>query len=490
MPKESSMYLTSVISTFASPAQSLTKTTYHAWRSYLIILALDICSLTLSIGACVLTWGILRRQLVIPSTLDYLITIVLMFGIFTASDLYRASGVEPVKELRGAALAIGWTFLLLLCSAVFVKESATYSRGFIVLEWVYASILIPSTRLILRPILGQRSWFAKPVAILGAGRAALELIETLRRNPALALRPVAAFDDSPTEYGKVADVPVLCGIDGAPSYCRSVGIEYAIIAMPELSRRRLLDLIRGMRDSFSQVLLLSDLLGACSIWVETRDVGGMLGLEICDNLLRPSSLAAKRLLDLALVLAAAPIVLPLCGLIALMVKLHSPGRVFYSQRRAGRDGQVIHVWKFRTMLQNADELLEQFLAGNAELNAEWMATQKLKCDPRITSLGRFLRKTSLDELPQLWNVVKNEMSLVGPRPIPLAEIKKFGDSYPVYIRVSPGITGPWQVSGRSKLRYEERARLNEQYVRNWSVWLDLFILFRTIRVVLAFDDAY
>jgi lipopolysaccharide/colanic/teichoic acid biosynthesis glycosyltransferase len=115
---------------------------------------------------------------------------------------------------------------------------------------------------------------------------------------------------------------------------------------------------------------------------------------------------------------------------------------------------------------------------------------KLKDDPRITAVGRFLRKTSLDELPQLWNVVKGEMSLVGPRPIVSAEIEKFGESYDTYTRVPPGITGPWQVSGRNSLSYEERVRLNEHYVRNWSVWLDLFILFKTIRVVLTSDGAY
>jgi lipopolysaccharide/colanic/teichoic acid biosynthesis glycosyltransferase len=151
---------------------------------------------------------------------------------------------------------------------------------------------------------------------------------------------------------------------------------------------------------------------------------------------------------------------------------------------------MIQVWKFRTMLSNAEELLQQLLVRNPQLQTEWLKDHKLKDDPRITAVGRFLRKTSLDELPQLWNVVKGEMSLVGPRPIVSAEIEKFGESYDTYTRVPPGITGPWQVSGRNSLSYEERVRLNEHYVRNWSVWLDLFILFKTIRVVLTSDGAY
>ena len=487
------MSSSSLLISSENPPQLVASLRYRAWFATLTILCTDICGLIFSFGASILTLSIIRGRFETATTFEYLIALSLFVGIFKAAHLYRTTGVEPVDELRRAVVAINWTFLLLVLITFLWKDVSAPSRGLFVVAWACAIIVIPATRLLLKPILGKRSWFAKPVAIFGGGRTALELIGTLRRNPGLALRPEVVFSDNPTEYGKVANlagVPIVCGVDGSSAYSRSLGIDYAIIAMPELSRQHLLDVIKSTRGSFSKVLLLPDLLGVSSIWVQTRDVGGRLGLEIRDNLLQRSSLAAKRLLDLALVAVAVPLVLPLCGLLALLVKLHSPGPVFYAQRRAGRDGKIIRVWKFRTMLQNADGLLQQVLAGNPELRAEWLANHKLKHDPRITSLGRFMRKTSLDELPQLWNVVKGEMSLVGPRQIPLDEIEKCGDSYHLYTRVSPGITGPWQVSGRSKLNYQERAGLNEHYVRNWSVWLDLFILFKTIRVVLAFDDAY
>jgi Undecaprenyl-phosphate galactose phosphotransferase WbaP len=442
----------------------------------------------LSFGASIFTWSTSRGQLLTLSNLDYLISVVLLVGIFGVADLYRTIGVAPVKELRRAVLAILGTFLLLVFITFLVKESTSYSRGLTISAWCCASIVIPVIRLIAKPILGKRPWFAKPVAILGGGRTALDLVETLRRNSCLALRPVVAFDDNPGSYATLVDVPVVGGLDTASSYCQSLGIDYAIIAMPALSRARLLEVIR--HTSFSHLLLLPDLLDVSSVWVEARDVGGTLGLEIRNNLLQRSSLAAKRLLDLALIGIVAPLILPLCGVISILVKLLSPGPAFYSQGRVGRAGEIIRVWKFRTMLENADELLQQFLIKNPELRSEWLKDHKLKDDPRITSLGRFLRKTSLDELPQLWNVVRGEMSLVGPRPIVSAEIEKFGDSYRMYTRVPPGITGPWQVSGRNKLSYDERVRLNELYVRNWSVWLDLFILFKTIRVVLSSDGAY
>jgi Undecaprenyl-phosphate galactose phosphotransferase WbaP len=311
------------------------------------------------------------------------------------------------------------------------------------------------------------------------------LVDTLKRNPALALRPVLAFDDDPAKRGRLHNVPVVSGLDGASAYCKSLGIDYAIIAMPGLTREDLLNVMRRGAAGFSRRLLVPDLFGVSSVWVEARDLGGVLGLEIRDNLLRPASSAAKRALDLALVLSSLPLTLPLLALIALLVKLTSRGAVLYGQKRIGRHGKTITIWKFRTMVRNAEAELQQYLEKHPHLRAEWFRDHKLRNDPRITAVGRFLRRASLDELPQLWNVLTGELSLVGPRPIVTAEIEKFGGSYECYTRVLPGITGPWQVSGRNNLTYDERVRLNEYYVRNWSVWLDLYILFRTVRVVLT-----
>jgi Undecaprenyl-phosphate galactose phosphotransferase WbaP len=445
--------------------------------------------LALSFGISILVWTI-RSQPVNSSYAEYLTALALFLAICRVADLHGTAGVAPVEELRRISLAISGTFLLLIFVTFLMKETAKYSRGMIILAWCCAIIVLPISRLTIRPFLGRRNWFAKPVAILGAGRTAAMLIETLTRNPDLALRPVVAFDDDWAKCGALSGVPVVHGLSNCSACCRQMGIDYAIVAMPGVSRGRLLEVIRSTASGFSRLLLVPDLFGVSSVWVESRDMGGTLGLEIRDNLLRRGALAAKRLLDLALIAIALPVALPLCGAIALLVKLTSPGPAFYSQRRVGRDGRIIRVWKSRTMHQNADDLLQQFLLRQPHLQTEWSKDHKLKDDPRITPLGRVLRRTSLDELPQLWNVVKGEMSLVGPRPIVSAEIWRFGDSFEVYTRVPPGITGPWQVSGRNRLSYEERVRLNEHYVRNWSVWLDLIILFKTVRVVLTSDGAY
>jgi lipopolysaccharide/colanic/teichoic acid biosynthesis glycosyltransferase len=142
------------------------------------------------------------------------------------------------------------------------------------------------------------------------------------------------------------------------------------------------------------------------------------------------------------------------------------------------------------MVQNADQVLEDYFQANPELRQEWRTERKLRYDPRVTRVGHFLRRTSLDELPQLWNVLRGEMSLVGPRPIVGEEIARYADTYKLYTRVLPGLTGLWQVSGRNNISYPERVNLDAYYVRNWSVWLDIYILLRTIWVVLTGDGAY
>jgi lipopolysaccharide/colanic/teichoic acid biosynthesis glycosyltransferase len=164
--------------------------------------------------------------------------------------------------------------------------------------------------------------------------------------------------------------------------------------------------------------------------------------------------------------------------------------VFYGQERLGLGGRRFKAWKFRTMHSNADALLERYLQENAAARQEWQATHKLKHDPRVTGIGYWLRKTSLDELPQIWNVLVGEMSLVGPRPIVEAEVPKYGDHYKDYASVVPGITGLWQISGRNNTTYPQRVAYDAYYVRNWSPWLDAYILACTIRVVLLGEGAY
>ena len=198
----------------------------------------------------------------------------------------------------------------------------------------------------------------------------------------------------------------------------------------------------------------------------------------------------KRWMDVLLVLVSLPVTLPVVGIVTAMVVLSSPGPVFYSHRRIRRGGSFFSMWKFRTMSVHSSEILEMHLARHPTARAEWNRTHKLKDDPRITPVGSFLRRYSLDELPQLWNVLTGQMTLVGPRPIVAAEVEKYGDGFSYYCRVKPGLTGLWQVSGRSELTYPQRVALDCDYVERWSLHRDFGILLRTFRSVVNQDGAY
>jgi Undecaprenyl-phosphate galactose phosphotransferase WbaP len=236
--------------------------------------------------------------------------------------------------------------------------------------------------------------------------------------------------------------------------------------------------------------VLSELTGLPDHWTRHEQIDGLSGIHLQQNLLLPLPRMTKRLLDVVFTLAGGVALLPLLFYIAVAVKMSSRGPVLFSSPRIGRDGRRFKMWKFRSMLINGDAVLEDYFATYPEYREEYEVTHKLRWDPRITRIGRFIRKTSLDELPQLWNVLVGEMSLVGPRPILLEEEVRYGEYYPLYTLVAPGITGLWQVSGRSNTSYGERLQLVAYYVRNWSLWLDIYLLLKTLRIVLFGRGAY
>lgn len=198
----------------------------------------------------------------------------------------------------------------------------------------------------------------------------------------------------------------------------------------------------------------------------------------------------KRTLDVAAVLAATPVLVPMLLALACLVMLTSRGPVFFSHRRIRQNGAFFSMWKFRTMCVNSAEVLEDYLSQHPAARAEWNKSHKLQHDPRVTPVGLFLRRYSLDELPQVWNVLTGQMSLVGPRPIVAAEVEKYKGAFTFYCRVKPGLTGLWQVSGRSRLSYDQRVALDQKYVQGWSMRRDLMILLKTIPSVLKQDGAF
>jgi Undecaprenyl-phosphate galactose phosphotransferase WbaP len=354
-------------------------------------------------------------------------------------------------------------------------------------------VLVPLCRALLRQKLADKAWWGYPAVIFGRGETAKLMAETFLGEPAFGLRPVAIFDQTQTwadaELRK--KVTVIHDISRASEVARHLNSPYAIIAMHGLEPNVLMETIEEhISPYFARILVIPDLFRWSSLWVKPKCFGDILGLEVVQQSALPDQRLSKRALDLLIGVLAALALAPALVAIAIAIRLDSRGPVLFGHARIGQKGRTFRAWKFRTMMLNGSEVLEKYLAENPEAREEWDRDQKLKNDPRITRVGKILRQMSLDELPQLWNVITNEMSLVGPRPIVEAEIPKYGSSYGLYRRVKGGVTGLWQVSGRNDLAYEERVKLDSFYVRNWSVWLDLCILYRTIGTVLFRSGAY
>ncbi|PZA06869.1 MULTISPECIES: undecaprenyl-phosphate galactose phosphotransferase WbaP [unclassified Meiothermus] len=415
---------------------------------------------------------------------------VLLFPLaYGLAGLYGV-GIAPPEELRRLSYSTSLVFVILGAATFMYKAGADYSRGAFVFAWGLALVLVPLGRALVRELWARKPWWGAAVLVLGAGQTGEAVVRVLRKQPALGLKPVALLDDDPAKQGReVERVPVVGGLERAGEFAR-MGVRHAVVAMPGVGRGRLLELLERHGMDFPHLILIPDLFGLSSLWVTSRDLGGVLGLEVRQKLLLPGPRLVKRAMDLGLVMVFALPLLLLVALLGLLIRLDSPGSLFYGHSRLGLAAIRFRAWKFRSMVQDADRKLAEYLERHPELRAEWERDQKLKNDPRITRVGKLLRKTSLDELPQLWNVLKGEMSLVGPRPIVEEEVGRYGPLFALYTKVRPGLTGLWQVSGRNDTTYDERVAMDAYYVRNWSPWLDLYILARTVWVVLFGKGAY
>ena len=389
-------------------------------------------------------------------------------------------------------MGTGFVCLALTASLFFLRQTGPYSRVLLVLSGCFSAAGVPLARALARRLFAARRWWGVPVIVLGAGDPARALIERLHAHPEIGLRPVACLDDDGVTQGECAGVPVAGPLALAHSLAMALHIHHAVVVLPGISRQDLAWALDDWGTVFRHVILIPDFSGVASLWASARDLSGMLGLDLRQNLLVPFNRCTKRALDIAGALILGILAIPVLIAASLWIKVSSGGSVLYSQEREGEGGRSLQVPKLRTMHLNADALLMRVLSSSPEIRAEWSRHFKLKKDPRVLpSVGKFLRRTSLDELPQLWSVLKGEMSLVGPRPFPAYHLNGFGSRFrSLRNRVKPGLTGLWQVSDRADGDLEVQEALDTYYIRNWSLWLDLYILARTVRAVLFPRGAY
>jgi len=416
--------------------------------------------------------------------------------IFQILGLYPGISLAPSEELRrftvGSVMAYGG---IILSRVIDYHYWCSVNAAFTISLFFSAFILLT--------LRGGTHWFLRkigikgiPSVVYGNGNIAKLFIDRAQDSLKVGYVPVLILDNETlgtaeraTEY---KGVPIIHDIDIGPELVKRYNIKMAIVAMDEqdTDKDKLKRLLAHSVSAFRYHVIIPDFFDSTNIWMSVRDFDGLLGFVTSLKLAMPWNLGIKRFIDIFVVIIGGIILLPALLVVALLVKLTSSGSVLYRHKRLGRDGKPFYALKFRSMASNANERLEKLLASNPALKKEWEENRKLKNDPRVTKLGKFLRRTSLDEFPQLINILKGEMSLVGPRPITEDEVEKYGENFDWIFSVRPGLTGLWQVSGRSEKDYAARVSYDTYYLQSWSVWLDLWVIYKTFGAIVYGRGAY
>ena len=462
------------------------------WMTFVLILT-DCLSLLFALSLVVISHHFfIESQLTLQNYLRWYPLIVVFITGYAIANLYPASGINPVDEIRKITYTSTVSFFLLIVFTFWFQNTVYFSRFVLTGFWVTSFVVVPTMRFFVRWLFIRAKLWGLPVAVIGSGDQTRNLIEYLLKNQQIGLRPVVLVNGFYTGDFASKDICILESEEllARPHLLASRFINTVIIVPGETPRSFQTCIVNSKSFGLKRLVMISSLGWVGGSAIVPHDFQGVLGFEIEQKLLNKGEQNLKRLVDLAVVILGGLFFLPLISLIGLAIRIESPGSVFYSQKRKGKQGNSIKVWKFRSMVTDADELLKQYLADNPDYLEEWEQNHKLKNDPRITKIGKLLRATSLDELPQLWNVLKGEMSLVGPRPIVEDEVRHYKDKFDLYIQVPPGMTGLWQVSGRSDTSYETRVRLDEYYIRHWSIWMDIYVIIRTLWVVIKRSGAY
>ena len=422
---------------------------------------------------------------------------LIMLGVCQAllisSSLYPGVGLNPATEMKLIAQNLAAGGAIGAVAIVVLQGDWLFHIEALMLILVLAFGTLLFSRWSLRWLAGQLGLWGEPVVVIGDVHGLDSLISHFARRLRLGFIPVMAVSSGTDTFRlsqELAVTPLQKLLECSMDHFRGQEIFTVLIQASVMNRVFNADDSSALTRMFRRIIILSDLEVLDGAALSLHDFEGMIGIEAQKNGLSRMEAFLKRATDILGSLLLSLLSAPLWLLAMLLIRLSSPGPVLFTQERIGQNGRKIRVYKFRTMIPNAEQVLEDYLRQNPQAQTEWEHNQKLQNDPRIIRWGGFLRKFSLDELPQLFNVLKGEMSLVGPRPMMADQVKIYGDRIGSYCNVRPGITGMWQVSGRNGTTFNERANFDTYYVRNWSLWLDVYILLRTVWVVLSRDGAF
>ena len=406
---------------------------------------------------------------------------------FAGAQLYtrrRPFYKETERIFYACLFAVAAIVFLLYVTQI----AASTSRLFVVLLALLAFPVCALVRYGAKKYLQKSSRLQTPVLIIGAGKTAALLIRSLTEDVGMVCHVVGLLEDGTPDEAIAGRYPILGRFDDAERVISETKIAHVIIAAPGLSQNDLARLIYRVQPLVKNLCVIPNLVGVAmgSAEIESLFEEKLVLLRLKNNLNRSLNRILKRIFDLCV---GTIIAIPASLIIAvtyILIKIDSKGPVFYNAERIGKNGKLFKCYKLRSMYVNSDEILADFLDRNPDAKKEWKKFQKLRGeDPRVTKVGKWIRKYSIDELPQIFNVLGGTMSLVGPRPYLPREREKMEPWFSTICMTVPGITGLWQVSGRSNVTFDDRLRMDTWYVRNWNLWQDVVILFKTVKVVLG-----
>jgi Undecaprenyl-phosphate galactose phosphotransferase WbaP len=422
--------------------------------------------------------GLVNWDVILNGLVFYLLFAILLAWI---TGLYPGFGLAAVHEMQKVLYVASLASVFLGVFLFLQQLGLAYSRFIFVLTWFLSALFMMLGRFALRNRFSRLEWWGVPMVIVGRAENVTHVIEKFFQNRRLGFRPVFYFDPHDPSAQSICDIPPLKNKQAMQEMVAAAGIQHVVFTDPieDFDSFNL----HWMRDVFPNILFVLNPSPFGSLWVRTIDLHGTLAIETNYHLLNRREIIIKRILDLLLTIILLLFTWPIFILLAILVRIDSKGPVLFSQKRLGQNGDIFDSYKFRTMFKNAEDKLQEVLANDPEANREYETFHKLANDPRITSLGKFLRRYSLDELPQFLNVLKGDMNLIGPRSYMPRELPAMGEYAKIILKVKPGITGWWQVMGRNATSFKQRLQLDEYYISNWSIWLDVYIIIKTAWVL-------
>jgi Undecaprenyl-phosphate galactose phosphotransferase WbaP len=460
----------------------------HVILRFAVLFSSDVTALLMSATLGYLIWA----RIFLHQPVSLYIGLSPLFCLFplsyAAAGLYPGFGLGAIETVKRLSHSTTVSFLVLAAASFAFKADPRYSRLTFAVTWLGALLFVPIFRALTLSVARSRRWWREPTVIVGTGPQIQLTIRSLSDGLSLGYEVVGALCSDRGSVGQsIGNVRVLGGMEVVP-YLAKRGVTTILVWD---SPSRVSDMV-CIQQQVEHVIFIREENLLPVEQVRVRNLGGVLGIEFTNELLRHRNQLIKRTIDITVGTVCLLGALPVIAICGLLIKLISPGSVFFCQEREGLYGRKFTVWKLRTMYSDAEARLADILARNPDLRRQWEHCVKLPRDPRLLPvIGSLFRRFSLDELPQLWNVIAGEMSLVGPRPLPEYHLHMLStECKRLRSAVRPGLTGMWQVMVRGDGSVDDQERFDTYYIRNWSLWLDMYILARTVSAVVTQRGAY